>query len=172
MTLPTGKLGGALGQSKPSQAPQQQPMPQQPMPQQMGMQPQPQQKPVTQPLPPGALSSSDVIQMVMQMLEQKYRDPSFAVPVSISEPPVRMQMPGLVEPKPQTANPFPFMGGAGSPQGLMPPPSMQALPGLHQGSPGALPAPTPGGIEPSQPQAQQQGQGLPPGFNPADTLLM
>ena len=169
MALPTGQLGlPSQGQPPQGKAPAPQPMPQQPMPQQMAAMQGPPTPPPTQALPPGAMSAAEVVDMVKKTLQQKFRDPSFVVPVSISEAPVEMQMPGLLEPTPQPSNPFPALGAPGLQQGPVPPPSMEALPGLHPGSDGALPGPQ-GGAS----QGPQLGQpGLPQGFDPSKVLLM
>lgn len=139
----------------------------------------PQKPPATPPPPPGTLSAAEVIQHVKSSLMQKYRDPSFVVPISMNEPPVAMQLPGLAEPQAPTAQPFPSLGPAGMASGGAPAPFSEALPGLHTGSAGALPSPPLGtgmggqeaaqAVNPVQPAQSEQS---PNQFKPSDALLI
>ena len=143
----------------------------------------------------------DLLEYVKTQLKQKLRDPSFTIPISIREPPVTSQYPGLIESKPSGLNSvgaFAAMGsqfgggslgGGGSPLGLPEPNGgspealMAAAQGQAQGAPSGFmqgpstqrpqsPPPSPGELEAlARERLKQQRQQPQQSFNPADALL-
>lgn len=193
--LPGANPGASPNGGTPNGGPQQDPPSSQgggllaASPDQLAAQAQMQQAPAAP--PELSMGAKSLIEDVVSELRRRYRDPSFTVPLSIKEPPITTQLPGLIEGGAQkpiafpsmnsAANMNPAMGlgmemGAGMPAdplaGLLggAEAAVDPLAAMGMGAGGGMPAgPDPSRILNSGPQAPGQPS---LGFNPEDVLLM